>query len=193
MKPFVFLTFAALGLALPSDITRNATDSVAEPTSSAIPSKPVLIPDDSPVNNLTERKRNLGVKGISPASDVQTNTPWSTPLIDDYSKLCSVIGPDPSNWTRVQHEDDLVRCKAPLLFDFNFHITGSVKTFRTCAFEASQSTSTVRRYVPVEARQNNESIPTFSPENGPKVCGASESTLQLLVSTRPTGVISIWG
>ncbi|KAF0325693.1 chitinase [Colletotrichum asianum] len=190
MKPFIFLTFAALGLALPSDIIRNATDGVAEPTSSAVPSKPVLIPDDSVVNNSTERKLNLGVKAISPASDVQTNTPWSTPLIDDCPKLCSVVGPDPSNWTRVQHEDDLVRCKVPLLFDFNFHITGSVKTFRTCAFEAPQSTSTVRRYVPVEARQNNESISTFSSDNGPKVCGASESTLQLLVSTSPTGVIS---
>ncbi|KAI8179378.1 hypothetical protein K4K52_002299 [Colletotrichum sp. SAR 10_76] len=190
MKPFIFLTFAALGLALPSDITRNATDDVAEPTSSAIPSKPVLIPDDSVVHNSTERKLNLGAKAISPASDVQTNTPWSSPLIDDCPKLCSVVEPDPSNWTRVQHEDDLVRCKAPLLFDFNFHITGSVKTFRTCAFEAPQSTSTIRRYVPVEARQNNESISTFSPDNGPKVCGASESTLQLLVSTSPSGVIS---
>ncbi|KAI8303228.1 Killer toxin subunits alpha/beta [Colletotrichum sp. SAR11_59] len=107
MKPFIFLTFAALGLALPSDIIRNATDGVAEPTSSAVPSKPVLIPDDSVVNNSTERKLNLGVKAISPASDVQTNTPWSTPLIDDCPKLCSVVGPDPSNWTRVQHEDDL--------------------------------------------------------------------------------------
>ncbi|KAI8235446.1 Killer toxin subunits alpha/beta [Colletotrichum sp. SAR 10_96] len=190
MRPFIFLTFAALGLALPSDITRNATDGVAEPTSSAIPSKPVLIPDDSVVNNSTERKLNLGVKAISPASDVQTNTPWSTPLIDDCPKLCSVVGPDPSNWTRVQHEDDLIRCKAPLLFDFNFHITGSVKTFRTCALEPPQSTSTARRYVPVEARQNNESISAFSPDNGPKVCGASESTLQLLLSTSPTGVIS---
>ncbi|KAM5436561.1 hypothetical protein MferCBS31731_005839 [Microsporum ferrugineum] len=90
-------------------------------------------------SNSTEQAFGLGTSPLTPlAGGGQTvDDPWSTPLVNGCPKPCSIVGPDPSNWTHAYGESIFSGCKLPLLFDLNIYNEESRNpTIRTCSANA---------------------------------------------------------
>lgn len=181
------MRFLALSLLLPLAVARaSRQNNNTEGTG-------LFALDHTPtLDNSTEHEHSLGVTPLAPvSSNEQFSQPWATPLVNDCPKLCGVVGPDAQNWTHLHHLSDLVRCKAPLLFDFNVQST-VVETFRACAVTAPQPESPDKRSVGMSPH-SQPSIFDLKRDDQPEkgnvapsgACGATEQVLELQFSAGP--------
>ncbi|KAI1368185.1 hypothetical protein F5Y08DRAFT_347581 [Xylaria arbuscula] len=142
--------------------------------------------------NTTEFKLNLGITPLSLYGDLQTSDPWATPMSDGCPKLCSLAGADPSSWTHVHHQSDLIRCQKPLLFDFHLQ-SDSIETFRACT--VPDKIQSVRRSLKRTRKCHHKErghMAKIAAENtnftSPS-CGASQSSMVTVLSVGPSGVL----
>ncbi|KAI0538565.1 hypothetical protein GGR58DRAFT_512988 [Xylaria digitata] len=152
----------------------------------------------SVTGNSTEHKFNLGITPLSSYGDIRTSDPWTTPMLDGCPKPCSPADPDPSTWTHIHHHNELLRCQAPILFDFNVH-SNSIETFRACtvsdlgsnaARRSLKRTSKCQHRELAISRKAKDLEATKKGALSSSFCGASQSSMITAVSVGPIGMLS---
>ncbi|KAH7080580.1 hypothetical protein BKA63DRAFT_591192 [Paraphoma chrysanthemicola] len=126
--------------------------------------------------NSEENSLELGTTPVVPFGEIVANDPWSTPLVDGCPKLCTVVGPDPSNWTHVHDQQLISKCEEPLLLSIN--VQNEPSRFNTYPYK----------------RQDN-GLPSNSSTTQPigstgDACGAYKSRIKAVLSCGPPGVIA---
>ncbi|KJZ77005.1 hypothetical protein HIM_03326 [Hirsutella minnesotensis 3608] len=106
-SPICFLVIAIIGYALGDDASSKHVSSLGVPFKGSL---------------------------LSSLEAFPLNDPWALPLQDGCPLSCDTAGPRPTEWTRLYQQDHLLRCKKPLLFDFNIqYAADNGTTFRACA------------------------------------------------------------
>ncbi|EFQ99545.1 killer toxin alpha/beta [Nannizzia gypsea CBS 118893] len=133
------------------------------------------------------------VQPITPLGKPRASDIYASPLVDGCPATCQITGPDPANWTHVHDQADLVDCKLPLLFDFNFHNEPTkFPTIRTCTAEGDVP----RRQV--TQMSNLSSAGNIKPDNlngierliaTSESCGAKVTGTKSSLSTGPAGAL----
>ncbi|KAM0323764.1 hypothetical protein ACHAQA_008701 [Verticillium albo-atrum] len=188
MRPLLLLSLAALALALPDD---DALGYTSDALPEGLGSWRLSGLDEASTDDPTEHDLNLGVTPLVPVIDEPPPELLPSPLIRGCPKPCDLVGPNPSNWTVVHHQAELVSCEAAMIFDFNVH-NPSIDTFRACIVEeAPEAARRRRRTLGSVGISSATPVPSVVTRAGSEdTCGAAESELQLVVSSGPAGVLA---
>ncbi|KUM66694.1 hypothetical protein ACN42_g386 [Penicillium freii] len=130
---------------------------------------------------------------VAPIGEFRTEDPIASPLINGCPRSCTLVGPDPGNWTWITRQNDLIKCDQPLLFDFQVgNEPSSHAVVRSCALSEALLKRSLSPYVNHASWAHVDTSDLDAVDEALTVsnsCGASQQTTTVSVQLGAAGAV----